>query len=59
MKFSNFCLAKVDGENLEEFFAVVRSEEGEGDVNESSPQRHTKIRVRGTMFLLAKMNGML
>ncbi|NXA22453.1 ULK4 kinase, partial [Ibidorhyncha struthersii] len=47
LKFSNFCLAKVDGENLEDFFALVGSEEGEGDVNESTPQRYLKNRFRG------------
>ncbi|XP_010132857.1 PREDICTED: serine/threonine-protein kinase ULK4 [Buceros rhinoceros silvestris] len=53
LKFSNFCLAKLDGENLEEFFAVVRSEEGKGDVSESTPQRHPKIRFRGSLVYTA------
>jgi len=48
-------LAKADGENLEEFFALVRSEEGE-DVSENTPQRYLKNRFRGMIFLLAKMN---
>ncbi|XP_064362508.1 serine/threonine-protein kinase ULK4 isoform X3 [Dromaius novaehollandiae] len=47
LKFSNFCLAKADGENLEEFFALVGSEEGAGDVSESTPQRYLKNRFRG------------
>ncbi|XP_030301233.1 serine/threonine-protein kinase ULK4 [Calypte anna] len=48
LKFSNFCLAKVEGENLEEFFALVRSEEGEGDTSESTPQRNLKNRFQGS-----------
>lgn len=46
----------MDGENLEEFFALVGSEEGEGDVSESTPQRYLKNRFRGMIFLLAKIN---
>ncbi|NXK51536.1 ULK4 kinase, partial [Chauna torquata] len=52
LKFSNFCLAKADGENLEEFFALVGSEEP-GDVSESTPQRSLKNRFRGMILLLA------
>ncbi|KFQ28237.1 Serine/threonine-protein kinase ULK4, partial [Mesitornis unicolor] len=47
LKFSNFCLAKVDGENLEEFFALVGSEEGERDVSENNTQRYLKNRFQG------------
>ncbi|NXU32544.1 ULK4 kinase, partial [Thalassarche chlororhynchos] len=53
LKFSNFCLAKVDGENLEEFFALVGSEEGEGDVSESTPQRYLKNRFQGSPLYTA------
>uniref|UniRef100_A0A8C8ARY8 Unc-51 like kinase 4 n=1 Tax=Otus sunia TaxID=257818 RepID=A0A8C8ARY8_9STRI len=53
LKFSNFCLAKVDGENLEEVFALVGSEEGEGDVSESTPQRYLKNRFRGSPLYTA------
>ncbi|XP_054046792.1 serine/threonine-protein kinase ULK4 isoform X5 [Rissa tridactyla] len=53
LKFSNFCLAKVDGENLEDFFALVGSEEGEGDVSESTPQRYPKNRFRGSPLYTA------
>ncbi|KAM6375889.1 LOW QUALITY PROTEIN: serine/threonine-protein kinase ULK4 [Alca torda] len=53
LKFSNFCLAKVDGENLEDFFALVGSEEGEGDVSESPPQRYLKNRFRGSPLYIA------
>ncbi|NXH17353.1 ULK4 kinase, partial [Bucco capensis] len=53
LKFNNFCLAKVDGENLEEFFALAGSEEGEGDVNESTPQRYLKNRSQGSLLYTA------
>ncbi|NXK77432.1 ULK4 kinase, partial [Amazona guildingii] len=53
LKLSNFCLAKVDGENLEEYFASVRSEEGEGDDSESTPQRHLKNGFRGSPLYTA------
>uniref|UniRef100_A0A8C0FBM5 Unc-51 like kinase 4 n=1 Tax=Bubo bubo TaxID=30461 RepID=A0A8C0FBM5_BUBBB len=53
LKFSNFCLAKVDGENLEEVFALVGSEEGEGDVSESTPQRYLKNKFRGSPLYTA------
>lgn len=43
-------MAKADGENLEEFFALVGSEETGGDVVESTPQRHLKNRLRGMIF---------
>ncbi|XP_009570076.2 serine/threonine-protein kinase ULK4 [Cuculus canorus] len=46
-KFSNFCLAKVEGENLEEFFALLGSEEGERDVSESTTPKYPKNRFRG------------
>lgn len=49
-------MAKVDGENLEEIFALVGSEEAEGDVSESTPQRYLKKRFRGMIFLLPKIN---
>ncbi|XP_064025803.1 serine/threonine-protein kinase ULK4 [Pogoniulus pusillus] len=47
LKFSNFCLAKLDGENLEEVFPLLGSIEGEGDVSESIPQRYSGDRFRG------------
>ncbi|NXK30611.1 ULK4 kinase, partial [Piprites chloris] len=52
LKFSSFCLAKVDGENLEEFFALVGNEEGE-DVSESTPQGYLKNRFRGSPLYTA------
>ncbi|KAM6338662.1 serine/threonine-protein kinase ULK4 [Podargus strigoides] len=53
LKFSNFCLAKVDGENLEEFFALVGSEEAEGGVSESTSQRYLKNRFQGSPLYTA------
>uniref|UniRef100_A0A663DUL6 Unc-51 like kinase 4 n=1 Tax=Aquila chrysaetos chrysaetos TaxID=223781 RepID=A0A663DUL6_AQUCH len=58
LKFSNFCLAKVDGENLEEFFALVGSEEGEGDVSEKN--LINRIQAEGVYFFgcfLRKMSS--
>ncbi|XP_029817770.1 serine/threonine-protein kinase ULK4 isoform X1 [Manacus vitellinus] len=52
LKFSSFCLAKVDGENLEEFYALVGNEEGE-DVSESTPQGYLKNRFRGSPLYTA------
>uniref|UniRef100_A0A8C2YU15 Unc-51 like kinase 4 n=1 Tax=Chinchilla lanigera TaxID=34839 RepID=A0A8C2YU15_CHILA len=51
LKFSNFCLAKVEGENLEEFFALVAEEEGGGDSGESV--MNMKNRVRGSPVYMA------
>ncbi|XP_037703754.1 serine/threonine-protein kinase ULK4 isoform X3 [Choloepus didactylus] len=48
LKFSNFCLAKVEGENLEEFFALVAAEEGGGDSGESVLKKSMKSRVKGS-----------
>ncbi|XP_050793840.1 serine/threonine-protein kinase ULK4 isoform X1 [Gopherus flavomarginatus] len=48
LKFNNFCLAKAEGENLEEFFALIGSEEGGGDGCESTPQRNLKNRLKGS-----------
>lgn len=47
LKYSNFCLAKAQGENLEEFFALVMSEEG-GDNKESvTPRKNIQNRTQG------------
>ncbi|KAM6160929.1 serine/threonine-protein kinase ULK4 [Erethizon dorsatum] len=51
LKFSNFCLAKVEGENLEEFFALVAEEEGGGDSGESI--MNMKNRVKGSPVYMA------
>ncbi|XP_049997429.1 serine/threonine-protein kinase ULK4 isoform X1 [Alexandromys fortis] len=53
LKFSNFCLAKVEGESLEEFFALVAAEEGGGDSVENTLRKNTRNRVRGSPIYAA------
>ncbi|XP_007505118.1 serine/threonine-protein kinase ULK4 [Monodelphis domestica] len=52
LKFSNFSLAKAEGENLEEFFALVASEEGAGD-GETLTRRCMRSRVKGSPIYTA------
>lgn len=47
-------MAKADGENLEELFDLISSEEPGGDVSEGTPQRCVKDRFRGMILLLVK-----
>ncbi|XP_055270535.1 serine/threonine-protein kinase ULK4 isoform X2 [Moschus berezovskii] len=53
LKFSNFSLAKVEGENLEEFFALVAAEEGGGDSGENVVKKNMKSRVKGSLIYTA------
>ncbi|XP_043742698.1 serine/threonine-protein kinase ULK4 isoform X3 [Cervus elaphus] len=53
LKFSNFCLAKVEGENLEEFFTLVAAEEGGGDSGENVVKKNMKSRVKGSLVYTA------
>ncbi|GAB1294830.1 Serine/threonine-protein kinase ULK4 [Apodemus speciosus] len=53
LKLSNFCLAKVEGESLEEFFALVAAEEGGGDSGENTLKKSMKTRVRGSLIYAA------
>ncbi|XP_007455936.1 PREDICTED: serine/threonine-protein kinase ULK4-like [Lipotes vexillifer] len=53
LKFSNFCLAKVEGESLEEFFALVAAEEGGGDSGENVLKKNMKSRVKGSLIYTA------
>ncbi|NXB87234.1 ULK4 kinase, partial [Vidua chalybeata] len=46
LKFSSFCWARADGEDLEKVFALAGGEEGE-DINENAPQRYFKNIVQG------------
>ncbi|NXQ43849.1 ULK4 kinase, partial [Catharus fuscescens] len=46
LKFSSFCWARADGDNLERVFGLAGAEEGE-DFNESIPQRRFKNTVQG------------
>ncbi|XP_071025006.1 serine/threonine-protein kinase ULK4-like [Oncorhynchus clarkii lewisi] len=49
LKYSNFCLSKAEGENLEEFFALVTAEEtGGGDGKENTSRRNIKSRIQGS-----------
>lgn len=47
LKYSNFCLAKAQGENLEEFFAVVMSEEGGDNKECDTPPKNIKNQTQG------------
>ncbi|XP_027378508.1 serine/threonine-protein kinase ULK4 isoform X3 [Bos indicus x Bos taurus] len=53
LKFSNFSLAKVEGENLEEFFTLVAAEEGGGDSGENVVKKSMKSRVKGSLIYTA------
>ncbi|CAI9159384.1 unnamed protein product [Rangifer tarandus platyrhynchus] len=53
LKFSNFCLAKVEGESLEEFFTLVAAEEGGGDSGENVVKKNRKSRVKGSLIYTA------
>ncbi|CAH6777563.1 Ulk4 [Phodopus roborovskii] len=55
LKFSTLCLAKVEGESLEDFFALVAAEEGSGDggERESTLKKNAKNRVRGSLVYAA------
>ncbi|XP_045019818.1 serine/threonine-protein kinase ULK4 isoform X2 [Bubalus bubalis] len=53
LKFSNFSLAKVEGENLEEFFTLVAAEEGGGDSGENVVKKSMKSRVKGSLTYTA------
>ncbi|TRZ25045.1 hypothetical protein HGM15179_002062 [Zosterops borbonicus] len=46
LKFSSFCWARADGEDLGKIFALAGAEEGE-DINESTLQRYSKNTVQG------------
>lgn len=53
MKFSSFCRARAEGEDLEKVFALAGAEEGE-DINESTLKKYLNDIVQGMKFLLAK-----
>ncbi|XP_053785185.1 serine/threonine-protein kinase ULK4 isoform X2 [Desmodus rotundus] len=53
LKFSNFCLAKVEGENLDEFFALMATEEGGGDSGENALKKNMKSRAKGSLVYTA------
>ncbi|KAM7063273.1 serine/threonine-protein kinase ULK4 isoform 3-T3 [Molossus nigricans] len=53
LKFSNFCLAKVEGENLEEFFTLMATEEEGGESGENILKKNMKSRVKGSLTYTA------
>ncbi|KAL2083888.1 hypothetical protein ACEWY4_019406 [Coilia grayii] len=54
LKYSNFCLAKAEGESLEEFFALVLSAEtGTGDSKEMELSKNIKNRIQGSPMYCA------
>ncbi|XP_038624213.1 serine/threonine-protein kinase ULK4 [Tachyglossus aculeatus] len=53
LKFSNFCLARAEGENLEEFFALITTEEGGGDCGENTSQKNLKNKTKGVSVYTA------
>ncbi|KAI5618130.1 serine/threonine-protein kinase ULK4 [Silurus asotus] len=53
LKYSNFCLAKAQGENLDEFFALVTSEEGGENKDSASPRKDIKNRTEGSLLYCA------
>uniref|UniRef100_A0A4W3H9F6 Serine/threonine-protein kinase ULK4-like n=1 Tax=Callorhinchus milii TaxID=7868 RepID=A0A4W3H9F6_CALMI len=48
LKYSNFSLAKTEGENLEEFLSLIGTEEGTEEINENTQRRNTK---RSLMYM--------
>ncbi|XP_040850226.1 serine/threonine-protein kinase ULK4 isoform X1 [Ochotona curzoniae] len=53
LKFSNFGLAKVEGENLEEFFALLAAEEGGGDSGDNVLKKSMRSRIKGSPIYTA------
>ncbi|XP_072535715.1 serine/threonine-protein kinase ULK4 isoform X2 [Salminus brasiliensis] len=52
LKYSNFGLAKAQGENLEDFFALVLTEDG-GDKDNTTPRKNIKNRTQGSPLYCA------
>ncbi|XP_068092417.1 serine/threonine-protein kinase ULK4 isoform X2 [Hyperolius riggenbachi] len=48
LKITNFSFSKADGENLEEFFSMVGSEENSGDAGDSTPRRRMRNHIKGS-----------
>ncbi|KAM4705110.1 serine/threonine-protein kinase ULK4 [Rhinophrynus dorsalis] len=48
LKLTNFSLSKAEGENLEEFFAMIGSEENPGETGESTPRRNLRNKIKGS-----------
>ncbi|XP_066440771.1 serine/threonine-protein kinase ULK4 [Eleutherodactylus coqui] len=48
LKLTNFSFSKAEGENLEEFFAMVGSEENVGDAGECTPRQKLRNGIKGS-----------
>ncbi|XP_067857918.1 serine/threonine-protein kinase ULK4 [Heptranchias perlo] len=53
LKYSNFSLAKAEGENLDEFFSLIGAEDDVGESNEGTQRRNSKSRARGSSIYMA------
>ncbi|XP_078085432.1 serine/threonine-protein kinase ULK4 [Mustelus asterias] len=53
LKYSNFSLAKAEGENLDEFFSLIGTEDDVGESNNGTQRRKSKIRSRGSSTYMA------
>ncbi|XP_062926158.1 serine/threonine-protein kinase ULK4 isoform X2 [Mobula hypostoma] len=52
LKYSNFSLAKAEGENLEEFFALIGTDDDVSETNEEA-QKKSKSRTQGSTLYMA------
>uniref|UniRef100_F6YIH9 Unc-51 like kinase 4 n=1 Tax=Xenopus tropicalis TaxID=8364 RepID=F6YIH9_XENTR len=48
LKLTNFSLSKAEGENLEEFFAMIGLEESPTEIGESTPRKKQRNRKKGS-----------
>ncbi|KAM4688360.1 serine/threonine-protein kinase ULK4 [Discoglossus pictus] len=48
LKITNFSYSKAEGESLEEFFAMLRSEDSSGEMVEPTPRRNTRNQLKGS-----------
>ncbi|XP_059508122.1 serine/threonine-protein kinase ULK4 isoform X2 [Stegostoma tigrinum] len=53
LKYSNFSLAKAEGENLEEFFSLISGEDDLVESNSGTERTKSKIRARGSSTYMA------
>ncbi|XP_048462202.1 serine/threonine-protein kinase ULK4 isoform X2 [Rhincodon typus] len=53
LKYSNFSLAKAEGENLDEFFSLISGEDDLVESNNGTERTKSKIRARGSSTYMA------
>ncbi|XP_043575475.1 serine/threonine-protein kinase ULK4 isoform X1 [Chiloscyllium plagiosum] len=53
LKYSNFSLAKAEGENLDEFFSLISGEDDLVESNNGTERTKCKIRARGSLTYMA------